>query len=275
MSMISISGTPYAYDAARLSEAMALSSRIQALHLGGSLTAAILGRARQRLHIASVYHSNAIEGSLLTLDETRRVVEEGEIIAGKPPIHTTEARNLSRALEFAEAMSSDTQRPILENDVRQLNGYVLEGVTREAGKYRRVQVFLSGSDFVPPGPEHVPSAMMDFGQWLKGTTTAPRQDIAERNGLVAAAVAHTWFVTVHPFIDGNGRVARLLLNLVLSLYGFPVAVIRLEDRQRYYQALAIAHTGDLTPVIALVAERVERSIQEFVSDTTRARPTDL
>lgn len=104
--------------------------------------------------------------------------------------------------------------------------------------------------------------MEDFGEWLQSVSIRTEQsDPVE--ALVVAAAAHTWFVTIHPFIDGNGRVARLLLNLLLMRFGFPIAVITREDRLRYYDALEASQTSDLTPLVDLVCECVEESLEEY------------
>ena len=100
-----------------------------------------------------------------------------------------------------------------------------------------MEVSISGSDFSPPGPESVPAQMEEFGHWLSRVSVPSDKAFAGPSGLVSAGVAHTWFVTIHPFIDGNGRVGRLLMNLMLMRHGYPIAIITKEDRLRYYDAL--------------------------------------
>ena len=124
-------------------------------------------------------------------------------------------------------------------------------------------VSSSGSKYAPPRPETVPTEMAALGRWLADVSVPDDDAFAGVSGLLAAATAHTWFVTVHPFIDGNGRVARLLMNLMLMRHGYPIAVIAKEDRLRYYDALEFSQASDLTPFIVLLAECIEESLEEY------------
>ena len=105
--------------------------------------------------------------------------------------------------------------------------------------------------------------MAEFGRWLSTVSTPGEDAFAGVPGLLAAAAAHTWFVTVHPFIDGNGRAARLLMNLLLMRHGYPIAIITKEDRLRYYDALEISQASDLTPFVRLLAECIGESLEEY------------
>lgn len=263
MAHVEIEGTAYVYDDSRLSDLKALAERVQAMRRQGSLSPEVLYRIRKHFHIKNIYHSNAIEGNVLGVGETRQVVEHGLTITGKPLKDQAEARNLSHALDFLEEIAGNVSSPITENDMRQLHAFVLDGLSDEAGAYRSVPVAISGSDYSPPGPESVPGQMADFGRWLSHVSVPVDGAFANVSGLFAAAAAHTWFVTVHPFIDGNGRVARLLMNLILMRYGYPIAIITKEDRHRYYDALEFSQASDLTPFVVLVAESIEESLEEY------------
>ena len=266
MANIVIPGTPYTYDKACLSGLEAASARVQALRVRGELSMESLCHIRNYFRIKNIYHSNAIEGSTLSYKETRLVVEEGMTVSGTPLRHTAEARNLAHALDFIETLIAGTSRPVLENDVRQLNKFVLDGILDAGGRYRREKVVILGSDFVPPSPERVPVDIMEFAQWLKKASMPRAGKAPPTHGLIIASVAHTWFVNIHPFLDGNGRTARLLMNLMLARYGYPIAIITIEDRQRYYNALQHgqhARKGGLTPVIALITACIERTLTEY------------
>jgi fido (protein-threonine AMPylation protein) len=170
---------------------------------------------------------------------------------------------LSDALDFLEDLATAPTRPISESDVRQLHFLVLKGIDDgNAGVYRTVPVEISGSQFKPPGPESIAFEMGRFGEWLQ-QASVPGQIFSPDDALLAAGVAHTWFVTLHPFVDGNGRVARLVMNVMLMRYGYPIAVISREDRLRYYDALETSQTSDLTPFVALLAESVAESLEEY------------
>lgn len=101
-----------------------------------------------------------------------------------------------------------------------------------------------------------------FGAWLQ-SASVPGGMFSADDAILAAAAAHTWFVTVHPFVDGNGRVARLLMNLVLMRYGYPIAVITREDRLRYYDALEASQASDISPFVSLLIECLEESLEEY------------
>ena len=129
--------------------------------------------------------------------------------------------------------------------------------------YRTGPVTISGSIYPPPGPESVPVKMAEFGRWLSDISVPADDAFAGVEGFFAAAVAHTWLVTVHPFVDGNGRMARLLMNLLLMRHGYPIAIVTKEDRLRYYDALEFSQACDLTPFVVLVAECIKESLKEY------------
>ena len=233
------------------------------MRAAGTLSSEVLYRIRKHFRTKNIYHSNAIEGNVLAVGETREVVEHGLTITGKPLKDQAEARNLSHALDFLEELATKTDTPITENDVRQVHTFVLDGISDEAGAYRTVPVAISGSSYPPPGPESVPMKMAEFGRWISDVSVPADDAFAGVRGLFAAAVAHTWLVTVHPFVDGNGRVARLLMNLMLMRHGYPIAIITKEDRLRYYDALELSQASDLTPFVVLVGECIEESLEEY------------
>lgn len=263
MSHIDIEGTDYAYEESRMPGFEGLADRVRTMRAAGALSSEVLYRIRKHFRIKHIYHSNAIEGNELAVGETREVVEHGLTITGKPLKDQAEARNLSHALDFLEELATRTDTPITENDIRQLHAFVLDGISDEAGAYRTVSVAISGSNYPPPGPESVPVKMAEFGRWISDASIPADDAFAGVRGLFAAAVAHTWLVTVHPFVDGNGRVARLLMNLMLMRHGYPIAIVTKEDRLRYYDALEFSQASDLTPFVVLVAECIEESLEEY------------
>jgi Fic family protein len=260
---IDLTATDYSHEVGLQSQLEKIAERVQTLRQGGKLTPEVLGRLRRYFRIKNIYHSNGIEGNTLNIGETRQVVERGLTITGKPLKDQAEAKNLSEAVDFLEDLAANPESPITETDIRQIHSLILRGIDNEnAGKYRSVGVEISGSAFTPPSPESVPAEMQRLGDWLKtaGTSTAGSGRI---DGLLNAAVAHTWFVITHPFADGNGRVARLLMNLILMRYGYPIAIIAKEDRLRYYDALEEAQSSDLTAFIGLLIECVHESLEEY------------
>ncbi len=254
-----VEGAPFAYDAGLIDQIEELDCRVRAMREVGKLAPEVLGRIRQYFRIKSIYHSNAIEGNLLDIGETRQVVEAGLTIAGKPLKDQAEAKNLNQALDFLEQLASSTEEQISISDIRQIHKLILQGIDDDnAGAYRSVDVAISGSDFSPPEPIDVEPQMRDFIEWLGPASLKFGEDIIE-----TAAACHAWFAQVHPFADGNGRTARILMNLVLMRAGYPIAVITRDDRARYYDALEESQASDLTPFIALILECVSETLEEY------------
>jgi Fic family protein len=268
---VEIPGTPYSYEAIQDKDILAIAGRVRTLREGGTLSPKVLGNIRKYFRIKNIYHSNAIEGNELTVGETREVVERGLTITGKSLKDQAEAKNLSQALDFLEELATKTEDPITESDIRQLHQVVLKDINDDnAGKYRSVQVEISGSEYKPPPPEQIPMQMEEFGKWLAEASLV-KGEIGSNAALLIAASAHTWFVYIHPFIDGNGRVARLLMNLILMRYGYPIAIITKEDRLRYYDALEISQVSDLSPFLALLTECLYESLEEYETAAQQQR----
>lgn len=261
--MINIDGTPYEVDEILVAKIRGISERVSNMRATGALSLDVLSRLRRFFKIKNIYNSNAIEGNQLDIGETRLVVEQGLTLTGKPLKDQAEAKNLSEAIDFLEKLASDPERPITEADLRQLHYLVLKEIRdADAGQYRSVPVEISGSAYKPPPPESVAPQMAEYGRWL-AEISVPANKWNFDHALLLAAAAHTWLVTIHPFIDGNGRVSRLVLNLILIRYGYPIAVITKADRSRYYDSLEISQSSDLTAITSLVAECVEESLEEY------------
>lgn len=264
MAQIDIENTPYSYSPALNSSLDDLSSRVAEMRSsGGRLSGDALAKIRKFFRIKSIYHSNAIEGNILDVGETRQVVEHGLTITGKPLKDQAEAKNLSEALDLLEDLAKTKTDPIREIHIRQIHQLILKGISdSDAGNYRTVDVEISGSKYRPYGPEEISIKMEEYATWLSSVTSC-EPEAGSKNAILHAAVAHTWFVTIHPFIDGNGRTARLILNLMLMRAGFPIAIITKEDRQRYYDSLEESQASDLSHFISLLTESIEESLEEY------------
>jgi Fic family protein len=238
-----------------------LAAKKAALDSRRPLSPSAAARLKSYFDVEWTYHSNAIEGSTLTLRETEVVLHDGVTVGGKTLREHLEAINHKSAIDFVEALAQGAE-PITENSLRQIHALVLKGVDdAEAGRYRRGQVRISGSAYVPPEGAAVPGLMHDFVAWLGGE--AQQWSPVER-----AALAHFRLVDIHPFVDGNGRTARLLMNLMLIREGYPAAIVRREDRLSYYAALDEARAGETDPFVNLVAEAVERSLDIYLETTS-------
>jgi len=221
------------------------------------LPKAILGKLRERFELEWTYNSNAIEGNTLTLRETMLVLKEGLTIGGKTVQEHLEVTNHKAAIDFVYNLLENRQ--ISEKDALELHALILDKIDpHNAGFYRRERVRISGSDYSPPSPEKVPALMV---QMAKSFANEPKGLLET---IEFSAKIHFDLVHIHPFIDGNGRTARLLMNLFLMRKGFPPAVILKTDRPRYYDALEAAHKSNFAPFLELVARSVERSLDLYL-----------
>lgn len=204
------------------------------------------------------YNSNAIEGNTLTLLETK-VVLEGITVGGKSLREHFEVVNHKEAVLYVEEIISN-QEPLTEHIIKQLHYLILKNIRdRDAGKYREVNVFITGSKHVPPMNSLVPPRMRELVDWLYS------DEAGDLHPIERAAKFHHDFVYIHPFVDGNGRTGRLLMNLLLMQNGYPVTVIKNATRHEYYKALEKASVDkDYNDIITLVAKEVENSLDIFI-----------
>ena len=224
------------------------------------LSASAVAKLKEHYDVEWTYHSNAIEGSTLTLQETQVVLQHGLTVSGKPLREHLEAINHKHAIDYVETLAREAG-PSTERDIRQIHALVLRTIDdEEAGRYRRTQVLITGSAHVPPDPIAVPGLMGDLAAWING-------EAAKLHPVKHAALAHFRLVDIHPFIDGNGRTARLLMNLLLFRDGYPLAVIRAGDRLAYYEMLEKAHAGNTSPFVDFVGQAVECSLDVYLAMT--------
>jgi Fic family protein len=212
-------------------------------------------RLHQDLRLLATYHSNAIEGNTLSLHETQMVLEYGVTVNGHPLREYLEATNHAEAFD---ALATLVEQPVTIASIQTLHRLVMDKIDPHAGTLRPVQVYIRGAPFTPPQAHDVPLYLAQWVQWLTGSV-ALRYD-----PVVRAAVAHHDFEAIHPFTDGNGRVGRLLLNLMLMQEGYPPALVLNEWRPRYIQALQHARIGDYTPLIDLIGLAVERALDLYL-----------
>ena len=208
------------------------------------------------------YSSNAIEGNTLTRSETAIVLEKGITVAGKPLKDHMEAVGHRDALGYVRQLAA-TAEPIRENDVRQIHALVVGRVDPQgAGRYADHQRLISGTPYVPPTPAASRPLMGDFGRWL---SIAPAT--AE-----TAVSAHERLVTIHPFADGNGRTARLLMNLALMRGGYPPIVIGPEHRSSYMDSLQAFQVGrDAQTYRDFMTDRLSASLEHHLTILERSR----
>jgi len=218
-------------------------------------------RVAQALELEYTFESNRIEGNTLTLRETDLVINEGLTVSGKSLREHLEAINHKDAIGYMKEMAS-TKNELNEREVLSIHNLILRGIYPEdAGRYRNVQVMIKGSAHTPPQPLLVPEQMESYFDWY-------RENSQKLHPVVLAAEMHERLVTVHPFIDGNGRTARLVMNLILLRFGYVIANIKgdSESRMSYYTALESVQTGKTSDAFQLFTAQVEKeSLERYLS----------
>lgn len=221
------------------------------------LPASVLKRLEEDISLQWIYNSNAIEGSTISLKETRLILETGITIGGKSLREHFEVINHREAIEYVEEF---VQKDLMISsfNVRELHKLILSKIDDiNAGKYRKAQVQIAGAAFTPPEAWKIDALMDDWSAWVA--------DNEERLHPVEwATISHHRLVAIHPFVDGNGRTARLVMNLLLMMKGYPPAIILRENRAQYYSVLARADEGHPEGLENLVGKSVERSLDTYL-----------
>ena len=211
------------------------------------------------VNIEYTYDSNRIEGNTLTLRETDIVINKGLTVGGKSMREHLEANNHYEAILFIRDLVKEPVM-ITQRTIKDVHAIVLRGIDREnAGLYRSVPVAISGSRHVSPQPWQVSKLMENLSFWIQ-------EEGSRLHPVVFAAELHERIATIHPFIDGNGRTARLLMNLVLLQNGYTIANVPgdTESRLAYYNALEQCNLGgDKTDFIDLIADYVHEGMTKM------------
>jgi len=212
----------------------------------------------EKLIIEWTYNSNAIEGNTLTLSETK-VVLEGITIGGKSVVEHLEAINHREAILFLEELIGNNE-PLSEWNIKSIHGLILKEIDNlNAGRYRRENVVIGGATHIPPKYYEIDALMQNLILEYK-------EEWQLLHPVVRATLLHGEFVKIHPFIDGNGRASRLLLNFELMKNGYTPIVIKKDNRAQYYEVLDYAHTTmDYQPFLTFVALLVHESEQLWLS----------
>lgn len=203
------------------------------------------------------YTSNAIEGNTLTRKETELVIDDGITSTSKPLQHYIEAVNHAKAFEKIITFL-DEDKNINENFILNIHKIILTGLDDDnAGFYRNCRVRISGSTVIMPNPIKVPDLMTDFNNWLSDNMD---------NEPITAILAHLKFVSIHPFVDGNGRCARLLMNTILLKFGFAPIVIRPTDRKKYLSVVENYQLkGNDKPYLTFMLNLLNRSLKVLIT----------
>jgi Fic family protein len=218
------------------------------------LTQGELNRLREEFLVEFTYNSNAIEGNTLTLQETALVLE-GVTIDKKPLKDHLEAIGHRDAFLYVQQLIAD-KTPLSERVIKEIHSLVLFDRPEDKGTYRRMPVTIMGAFHEPPQPWLVPIQMEQLIAEQNGTKRHPIEN---------AALFHLDFEGVHPFIDGNGRTGRLLMNLMLMQQGYPPVDIKFSDRRRYYACFdGYYRDNTAAPMVAMVAEYLEERLGKYL-----------
>lgn len=211
---------------------------------------------RDAINLEWTYNTNGIEGSTLTLKETK-VVLEGITIGGKTIKEHLEVINHETAILYLESLI-EYDSDISEWNIKSLHQLVLKGIDDEnAGKYRNGNVIISGAKHIPSEHIRVPELMekliINYNDWKKF------------HPIIRASLLHGELVKIHPFVDGNGRTARLIMNMELMKNGYVPVIIKKEKRLKYYELLDVAHnSGDYTEFVKFVASSEEKMLDRYL-----------
>jgi Fic family protein len=215
---------------------------------------------RDALAIEYTYESNRIEGNTLTLRETDLVINKGLTVGGKSMREHLEAINHKDAIDYIKEIAQSTIE-LSEKVVKDIHALILRGIDKEnAGTYRRVPVMISGARHIPPQPYLIEKLMEEYFEFyeMHKNTLHP---------VILSAEMHERLVSIHPFIDGNGRTSRLVMNLLLIRNGYPIANIKgdTESRLQYYEALeAVQMEDDKNRFIQFISLEVKKSLEHYL-----------
>ncbi|MDR6762306.1 Fic family protein/plasmid maintenance system antidote protein VapI [Flavobacterium sp. 2755] len=222
-------------------------------------------KIKQALELEYTFESNRIEGNTMTLRETDMVINEGLTISGKSMREHLEAINHQEAIGFIKDLMSKNNS-LNERDLLSIHNLILRGIIPEdAGRYRKVQVMIQGSSHMPPQPLLVQQEMEEYFIWYEINKN-------KLHPVILAAEMHERLATIHPFIDGNGRTSRLIMNLILMQKGYLIANIKgdYENRMRYYQSLETAQTKkDKEDFLLFIAQTQKESLERYIAILTQ------
>lgn len=220
-----------------------------------------LRRVMEETYYHHIYHTVAIEGNTLTLSEIRHIIETRYAVPGKSLQEQNEAIGVDAAMKYINTTLLSRTGLMTIGNILEIHRRVLGYVDPvEAGRLRTNQVFVG--HHIPPHPRDLERHMDELVQWLNS------EEALQLHPVEYAALAHYKLVYIHPFVDGNGRTARLLMNLVLMQARYPPITIRKEQRAEYYAVLDTANEGDVRPFIRFIARCTEMTLDTLLISTT-------
>ena len=209
---------------------------------------------KKDLNIKWTYNSTGIEGNSYTLNQTRVLLADGITIGGKRLVEHLEIIGHSEAIEYLEDIIENNVE-LTEREIKNIHSLVTKDIENvNSGAYRNNAVYISGSKHIPPQPYLVSEKMEELMLWYNNESK-------NIHPIERAAILHGEFVSIHPFIDGNGRTARLLLNFELMKNNYPAIIIEIEEREKYFDALEVGNlSGNWDKFTEFVREKCEERI---------------
>lgn len=212
-------------------------------------------RLKKHLLISSVYNSNAIEGNRLSLRETE-IILEGMSINERPLKDEIEAKSLSNATEYLYSLINGAE-PLNKRCLFDLHSMIMANIPNmNGGAFRRDDVSIKNSEHKPISWLHVAEEVDNMFMWMN-------RNMHKYNPIVMCAILHHWLVWIHPFNDGNGRVTRLFTNFFLLQKGYPEIVVKIGDRDKYYNALVDADKGNITKLVDLFCDKIRQTVAVY------------
>lgn len=212
-------------------------------------------RLKKHLLISSVYNSNAIEGNRLSLRETE-IILEGMSINERPLKDEIEAKSLSNATSFLYDLINGSE-PLNKRCLFDLHSLIMENIPNiNGGAFRNEDVTIKNSEHVPIIWLHVAEEIDAMFKWMN-------RNMHKYNPVVMCAILHHWLVWIHPFSDGNGRITRLFTNFFLLQKGYPEIVVKISDRDNYYNALIDADKGNITKLVDLFCDKIRQTVTVY------------
>ncbi|GMO55676.1 MAG: Fic family protein [Termitinemataceae bacterium] len=216
----------------------------------------VLDKLGEFYRIGFTYTSNALEGNSLSESETKVIIEDGITIGGKTIREHNEVLGHSEAYTMLELLAKNTT--ITEENILELHRLFYYRIDeKKAGVYRQEQVFISGTDYLPPPYQEIQKLMKDF------ICEIPKMK-STMQSVTFCAYLHERLVTIHPFIDGNGRTARLVMNMALMQSGYPIIIIPPVLRGEYIEKIRLANKGQVQPFYDFISSVEYESAKDYL-----------
>ena len=217
-----------------------------------------LRAAMKEFYYEHIYHTIALEGNTLSLEEIKHIIDHHTALAGKSIFEHNEVIGMAEALNYMNNTLLMKIGNITVTDIKNIHKRVLGYVDPiNAGEFRTNQVYVG--KHIPPHPSEMKFYMEQFEEWLNSAEALSLHPVEY------AAIAHYKLVYIHPFVDGNGRTSRLLMNFILMKNGFPPVSIEVDDRWEYYECLIAANDGDLRPFIRFIADCTYNTLEVYLA----------